>query len=75
MLGFVPGELKADPALTDAWAAGEAMTADEAVAYALGERDLGRRGEVSPREDDERVDDRDDRRHEHDHQVEQAPRR
>ena len=35
LLGFVPTELKADPALSDAWALGEAMTADEAVAYAL----------------------------------------
>ena len=35
VLVFFPGELKADPALADAWAAGEAMTADEAVAYAL----------------------------------------
>jgi predicted ATPase/class 3 adenylate cyclase len=35
VLGFVPGELKADPALAESWAAGEAMTADEAVAYAL----------------------------------------
>ena len=35
VLGFFPAELKADPALADSWAAGEAMTADEAVAYAL----------------------------------------
>jgi hypothetical protein len=35
LLGFLPGELKADPALKNAWALGEAMTADEAVAYAL----------------------------------------
>ncbi|MCA1572017.1 MAG: hypothetical protein LC798_17235 [Chloroflexi bacterium] len=35
VLGFVPGELQADPALADAWAAGEAMTAAEAVAFAL----------------------------------------
>jgi predicted ATPase/class 3 adenylate cyclase len=36
VLGFFPGELKADPALAGAWAAGESMTADEAVANALG---------------------------------------
>jgi tetratricopeptide (TPR) repeat protein len=35
LLSFVPTELEADPALKDAWALGEAMTADEAVAYAL----------------------------------------
>ena len=35
VLGFVPTDLKADPALADAWATGERMTADEAVAYAL----------------------------------------
>ena len=36
MLEFFPGRLKADPALADCLvAAGEAMTADEAVAYAL----------------------------------------
>ena len=39
VLGFFPGELRADPALADAWAAGEAMTAGEAVAYALGNGD------------------------------------
>jgi hypothetical protein len=39
VLGFFPDELKADPALADAWAAGEAMTAGEAVAYALGNGD------------------------------------
>ncbi len=39
VLGFFPGELKADPALADAWAAGDSMTADEAVAYALGTTD------------------------------------
>jgi tetratricopeptide (TPR) repeat protein len=36
VLGFQPDELKADPALADAWRAGEAMTANEAVAYARG---------------------------------------
>ena len=39
LLSFDPAELKADPSLADAWAAGEAMTADEAVAYALEDRD------------------------------------
>ena len=34
VLGFVPADLKSDPTLAGAWAAGEAMTADEAVAYA-----------------------------------------
>ena len=33
--GFVPAELKSDPELAEAWAAGEAMSAAEAVAYAL----------------------------------------
>lgn len=35
VIGFHPAELQADPALADDWAAGEAMTAAEAVAYAL----------------------------------------
>ena len=39
VLGFFPGELKEDPALAAAWAAGEAMTADEAVAFALANGD------------------------------------
>jgi predicted ATPase/class 3 adenylate cyclase len=39
VLGFSPAELKADPAIADSWAAGEAMTADEAVAYALANGD------------------------------------
>ena len=34
VLGFAPADLKADPALAGAWAAGEAMTADQAVTYA-----------------------------------------
>ena len=34
VLGFRPAELKGDPELAEAWAAGEAMTPDEAVAYA-----------------------------------------
>ncbi|MDQ3345164.1 MAG: adenylate/guanylate cyclase domain-containing protein [Chloroflexota bacterium] len=35
VLGFDPGELRSDPELAEAWAAGEAMSAAEAVAYAL----------------------------------------
>jgi hypothetical protein len=35
VLGFVPGELQADPALAQAWAEGVEMSAAEAVAYAL----------------------------------------
>jgi predicted ATPase/class 3 adenylate cyclase len=34
VLGFRPEELQDDPELSDAWAGGEAMTADEAVAFA-----------------------------------------
>ncbi|HYI67737.1 MAG TPA: hypothetical protein VEW95_12520, partial [Candidatus Limnocylindrales bacterium] len=35
VLGFDPDqEIRADPDLADAWAVGEAMTSDEAVAYA-----------------------------------------
>jgi predicted ATPase len=34
-LGFDPEELRLDPTLADDWAAGEALTADEAVAMAL----------------------------------------
>ena len=37
VLGFDPQTLRSDPALADAWAAGEVMTAHEAVAYALTE--------------------------------------
>ncbi|HET6650928.1 MAG TPA: adenylate/guanylate cyclase domain-containing protein [Candidatus Limnocylindria bacterium] len=37
VLGFDPQTLRSDPALADAWAAGEVMTAQEAVAYALTE--------------------------------------
>ena len=35
MLGFDPEVLRADPALAEAWAAGAALTQEEAVAYAL----------------------------------------
>jgi tetratricopeptide (TPR) repeat protein len=35
VLGFMPEKLHADPSLTQAWSEGEAMTAAEAVAYAL----------------------------------------
>jgi hypothetical protein len=35
VLGFDPEVLRADPALTEAWAAGAALTQEEAVAYAL----------------------------------------
>ena len=35
VLGFMPEKLHADPSLTRAWSEGEAMTAAEAVAYAL----------------------------------------
>jgi predicted ATPase/class 3 adenylate cyclase len=35
VLGFVPGELQADPALAQAWTEGVEMSAAEAVAYAL----------------------------------------
>ncbi|MGQ0608140.1 MAG: hypothetical protein ACT4OQ_06745 [Chloroflexota bacterium] len=35
ILNFDPLELHADPALADAWASGEALATDEAVAYAL----------------------------------------
>jgi tetratricopeptide (TPR) repeat protein len=35
VLGFFPDELRRNPAYADAWAAGESMTADEAVALAL----------------------------------------
>ena len=35
MVGFDPEPLRNDPELAGAWAAGEAMTAEEAVAYAL----------------------------------------
>jgi tetratricopeptide (TPR) repeat protein len=38
---FDPSGLKADPALGDAWAAGEAMSAADAVAYALGGTEAG----------------------------------
>ena len=34
VLQFRPAELKADPSLAEAWAAGERMTADQAVAFA-----------------------------------------
>ena len=37
LLGFYPEELRNDPDLADAWASGEALSADEAVAYALGD--------------------------------------
>ena len=36
-LGFDPGELRTDPALADDWAAGERLSAAEAVALVLGE--------------------------------------
>jgi predicted ATPase/class 3 adenylate cyclase len=35
VLGFFPNELKRNPEYADAWAEGERLTADEAVAYAL----------------------------------------
>jgi tetratricopeptide (TPR) repeat protein len=35
VLGFYPDELRRNPEYADAWAAGEGLTADEAVAYAL----------------------------------------
>jgi predicted ATPase/class 3 adenylate cyclase len=35
VLGFDPDELERDPALAEAWASGEALSAAEAVAYAL----------------------------------------
>ena len=37
VLGFFPDEIHRNPEYADAWAAGERMTADEAVAYALAE--------------------------------------
>ena len=37
LLAFDPAELQGDPALADAWASGEALTAAQAVAYALEE--------------------------------------
>lgn len=41
VLGFDPAELQADPALAEAWAAGEAMSAAEAVAHVLEESSPG----------------------------------
>jgi hypothetical protein len=35
LLGFDPDDLHADPSLAADWAAGEQMSVDEAVAYAL----------------------------------------
>jgi hypothetical protein len=37
VIEFDPAVLRADPSLADAWAEGEAMTAVEAVEYALQE--------------------------------------
>ena len=37
VIGFDPRTLQDDPALADAWTAGERMSPEEAVAYALGE--------------------------------------